>query len=136
MTAAERRAARKAELADKAAEQREIDLDAIDALEVEHGDSNIAVLTVPFTPGLPVMVAARCPKPAEIKRYQTRVRTKKDGSAGDPIAAAEEIAACCRVYPDGDSYDALCTARAGLNVQLGVAAITLSAAKDEAEGKG
>jgi hypothetical protein len=130
-----RRDKRKAELAELRDMQRAIDLEALDALEVEHGDSNVAYLEVSFTPGLPLLVAARCPKPAEIKRYQERLKPKANGKTGDPIAAAEEIAACCRVYPNAEVYKDLLEARPGVNVQVGLLALELATGKAHEEGK-
>jgi hypothetical protein len=131
-----RRAARKAELAEKRDAQRILDLEAIDALEIEHGDSNVAVLDVPYTPGLPTCVAARCPKPEEIKRYRSRLKAKK-GEQVDAVEAAEELASICRVYPsDSEVYARMLSARPGIHVQLGVAAVGLAAGSEEARGKG
>lgn len=131
-----KRAARKAELQAARDAQKAIDLEAIDALEVEHGDSNIATLEIPFSPDLPVMLAVRTPKPAELKRYRDRVKAKKDGTPGDPLMAAQEIAAVCIVYPSKDVYAAVLEKRNGIDAQLGVLAVGLCAGKAEAEGKG
>jgi hypothetical protein len=131
-----RRAARKEALQQAHDAQRVKDLEAIDALEIEHGDSNIATLEVPYTPDLPTMIAVRCPKPVEVKRYRDRVKPKKDGSPGDSLGGALELAAVCRVYPDADTYAALLEARPGVDAQLGLLAIQLSAGKAEAAGKG
>ncbi len=128
-----KRAARKAKLDEQHAEQLATDLEAVDALETEHGDSNVAVLRVPFTPGQPALCAARCPNTHEIKRYRDRIR--KDGGKGDPVAAAEEIAAVCRVYPDADTYKAMLDARPGIHVQLGVEAVKLASGQADADQK-
>jgi hypothetical protein len=131
------RAERKAKLAKQAEAQRAVDLVKIDALEVEHGDSNIKVIEVPFTPGLVTLAAVRAPSPPEVKRYRSRVKPNaKTGEPGDAVAAAEELASVCRVYPGEDEYAALLEARPGLHVQLGVAAIQLAAGRAEDAGKG
>lgn len=130
-----KRAERKADLAKQKAAQMAVDLEAIDALEVELGDSNVANVEVGFVPGLPVLAAIRCPKPAEIKRYRARLKPVK-GEPGDNIAAAEELGAACRIYPDADTFAAMCAARGGLVVQLGLEAAKLSVGKAEDEGKG
>lgn len=128
-----RRAQRKAKLAEDERAQRALDLEAIDALEVEHGDSSVAVVEMPYTSGLPTCAAVRCPKPAEIKRYQARLREQKP----DPAKAAEELGAVCQVYPPaGEDRDALHAARPGLLVQLGTEAVKLSIGRAESEGKG
>lgn len=134
--AEERRAARKSEARRAYETQRVIDLDAIDALEVEHGDSNVGVINVPFSDGLPTCAAVRCPKPAELKRYRTRVTPKHEKDHPDTAAAAEELAKTCRIYPEPEAFDALCLARPGLAVQLGSKAVTLATGNAEAEGKG
>jgi hypothetical protein len=130
-----RRAERKAALDVQRKAQRVIDLAALDALEVEHGDSNVATVDVPYSPGLPTLAAVRCPKPPEVKRYRSRVKPDSKGRPGDPVAAAEELAAVCVVYPDPDAYAALCEARPGIHVQLGVAAIQLAAGRADDAGK-
>lgn len=133
-----RRAARKAEQDAAAADALAVDLEAIDALEVEHGDSNVKVLRAPFTPGLPTCVAVRTPKPAETKRYRTRVKPRPENQKYQPdyVAAAEELADCCLIYPDAERYKALCEARPGLGVQVGLLALGLATGSEEAEGKG
>jgi hypothetical protein len=136
---AEREAARdehKAELAEKRAEQKILDLDAIEALEQERGDSNVATEEIPFTPGLPVLVAARCPTEIEIKRYQSRLKKGRDGEEPDPIAAGQEVGAVCRIYPDDETWAKVLKARPGVVVALGVAALRLAGAVRREAGKG
>jgi hypothetical protein len=131
-----RRAARKAAVSVEEDAARAADLDAIDALEVEHGDSNVSVVHVPYVHGMPTCAAVRCPKPAEVKRYQSRCKPKHEKDHPDTVAAAEELAAICRIFPaDKEAYAALCAARPGLVVQLGVAAIRLGQGKSDDEGK-
>lgn len=132
---AAKRAARKAALKVEADAQKAADLEAIGALEEQHGDSNIVFVEVPYTRGLPVLAAVRCPKPVEIKRYRDVAKTRNDGSPGDRTGAAEQIAAVCRVYPDADAFAKLCEARPGLQAQLGAEAIALAVGKTEAEAK-
>lgn len=140
MSAAERRAARKAELAQRYEAQRETDLEALDALEVEYGDSNVAAVHLPadrWVPDLPTLAVARCPKPAEVKRY--RDTTAKAHGSGDIRAvtdAAEQIASTCLVYPEKDTYERLREARPGIHVQLGRFAIDLVMGSSEEQGKG
>ena len=85
MSAGERRAARKAAAAAAAEAQREIDLEAIDALETTIGDSNVATIEIAHVPGLPVLLAVRCPRPVEIKRYRDEIKPRRDGSPGDAL---------------------------------------------------
>jgi hypothetical protein len=130
-----KRAARKAAACADEDLARAADLISIDALEVEHGDSNVGVIHLPFTPNLPTCAAVRCPKPAEIKRFRDRVTPKHEKHTPDTAAAAEELAAVCRIFPDKDAYATLCAARGGLAVQLGAKAMGLAIGKDDAEGK-
>ena len=133
------RAARKAELRAKRDEQEARDLEAIDALEVEHGDDSIdASLRVKaWRAGLPFMLAARRANPNEVKRYQARVRPNKQGDAPDTAAAAIEAGKSCMVYPPRDSElrSELETLGDGIFAALGVAAINLASVEAEAEGK-
>jgi hypothetical protein len=120
---AEFRAAREA--------QELVDVLAVTDLETEHGDESVTVLDVPFTPGKPTKIAARLPTSHEMKRYRARVK----GKDPDAVAAAEEIADVVRIYPDKETFDALCAERSGIKAQLGVAALRLGAARSESEGK-
>lgn len=115
--------------------QRAIDLAALDALEDEHGASKIAVVDVPHSPGLPTLVVARLPKPAEVERYRSRVKDRAE-KKGDPIKAAEELASVCLLYPARDVYDAIIAERHALHAQLGAAALTLSVGEAQEQGKG
>ncbi|MFA5436663.1 MAG: hypothetical protein WC372_11550 [Candidatus Neomarinimicrobiota bacterium] len=128
-----RRAARKAALEEQRLTQRALDLEALDALEVEHGDSNVATLDVPYSPGLPTLVAVRCPTSPELKRYQARLRERNP----NPITAAEEVARVCVVFPSSDdpTRATLLDARPGLLVQLGTLALGLATGRAAEEGK-
>src|SRR5690606_29873010 len=125
------RAARKEAKAAREQEQLVEDLTAINELEIEHGDENIATLRVAFTEGSPVMVAVRTPKPGEMKRYQSRLKQKN----ADATAAAEEVGKSCVVYPKGEAFDTLCERRPGFLPQVGLAALHLVVARSESEGK-
>lgn len=133
-----KRAARKAALAEQEDAQRAIDLDAIMALEDTLGDSNVAVLEVGFTPGLPVMVAAKSPGSAVVKRYQDRVKPRRDGKPVDLTAAVVEVGESCLAYPDKDHPDRarLLEERPAMLVAVGQAALQLATARAEDEGKG
>jgi hypothetical protein len=132
------RAARKAANAEAESAQRVADLDAIDVLEAQNGDANTQVVEVPFDARnpLPCLVLVRAPDETEMKRYRDTVKPRKDGSPGDPLEAARQLASACVIYPPREQYDAICKARTGLSVQLGLAAVNLSVGKVEAEGKG
>jgi hypothetical protein len=137
-----RREARNKALDSQRDAQRAIDLEAVFELEEEYGASNIAVLEVPYTPGLPTLVAVRCASPTEVKRYRDGVKEKANGKPGDRIVAAELVASVCIVYPDRKSPEGqemlrqILEARPILLVQLGTAATNMGAGKAEAEGKG
>lgn len=129
-----RRAERKEALEKQRAEQRAIDLEALDGFESTLGDSNVAYLDVPFTPGLPTLAIVRCPKSIEIKRYRATVAPDHKAFAAK---AAEDLGAICLVYPEkGDLRDTLLESRPGLLVGLGMTALGLSTGKAQDEGKG
>lgn len=127
-----RRADRKAKQQALCDAQYAIDLEAVDALEVEHGEGSVAVLRVPYTEGLPVLIVVRKPTSAELKRYRARLKEKRP----DMVAAAEELADVVRLYPDADHYSLLRENRPGVHSQLGVESLKLSVAATEEEGKG
>lgn len=127
---------RKAEAKRARDAQKAIDLKAIMALEEERGASNVVFLEVGHTPGLPVLVAARCPDPAEVKKYRSRLKPNERGIPGDPVRAHEEVADQCRIYPDAELYAEVCKMRAGVHAELGAMAVRLAAGKEEAQGKG
>ncbi len=138
-----KREARKAKASAAHDAQLATDLDAIDALEELHGDSNVAVVRLDvrgYVPGLPAAVAARCPKPGELKRFRDQTKPQKDGRnrdvQPDHIAAVELVAESCLVYPDAEVFAKLCAARPGLAAQLGKEAVGLAVGREESEGKG
>lgn len=137
-----KREARKAQ-ARKAYEARlAVDLDAIDELEIQLGDSNVAVVRLSglVSDDLPAAVACRCPKPVDIKRFRDEVTPTKDHRnrevPADREAACERLARVCLVYPDKDTFARLCEARPGIAVQLGGEAVKLAVGVEESEGKG
>jgi len=131
-----RRAARKAMNEVAYQEQRAVDLERLDALEVEHGDSNVACVDIDYQGGSPTMAIVVAPNKTYVKRYQDRVRPKRDGRAGDPQAAAEELATVCVCYPDKDVFEFMVDARPGLRVQCGLAALRLAVGREQELGKG
>jgi len=126
-----RRADRKAALSELEKEQYAKDLEALDVLEQEHGDSNVDSLRVPFTPGLPVLVAVKTPSKLLVKIYKDRLREAKP----NPTKAAEEIGGKCLVYPDQETYEQMLEARPGIATQTGLSALKLSTARATAEGE-
>jgi hypothetical protein len=104
-----RRADRKAAIAKARAAQYEKDLVEVDKLEVEHGDDRVSVLETPsFVAGLPTLVVLKTPGEDYFKRYRGKVRrARKPNGQVDTVAigdAADELAECCIVYPDRETY--------------------------------
>jgi hypothetical protein len=131
----EQRAERKAALARARAEQRARDIAALNDLEIEHGDENVASVDVArYSPGLPTMVVVRSLKPPELKRFRDTSR----GENADTAAAAEQAGRSALLYPakDSDEWKSLCAMMPGIVVRAGVAAVQLSAGIAEASGKG
>jgi len=129
-----RRAERKAKLETERVSQRALDLEAIDALEVELGDANVAVVDVPFDGGV-TCAAVRTASPAEVKRYQDKVRPRgSDGALGDTAKAAEQVGRACTVYPVDEARDTLFIARPAVVAQLGLEALRLARGTAQAEG--
>jgi len=130
-----RRAARKAELQEKRDAQYVIDLQRLDELEIEHGDSNIGRVDMThYDPGLPTMVLCRTPTEMEMKRYTDRLKERK-GKKGDASEAARELAVTCRVYPEADAFKEMEGARPGIRVQLGVQAAELAVGRSVDDAK-
>lgn len=130
-----RRAERAAALEAQRDDQELVDLEALDALEEEHGPTNVARVVPAFTAGLPTFAVARLPRPEETKRYRARLRPP-DGKMGDPVKACEELAAVVVVYPDKPTFAKMCEARPNLAVDLGAAAAGMTRAHEAVEGKG
>lgn len=130
-----KRRERKAALKEQYDAQRAIDLAALDGAEVEHGDANVTAVDVPFEPGRVTLAIVKCPREAVLKRF--RARTQEDQKA-NAIPASEEVADTSGIvlYPTGAELAALYAARPALKVQLGAAAMSLTAGKAQAEGKG
>jgi hypothetical protein len=132
------RAARKAELETQREAQELVDLEALDAAELQLGDSSVCHVDVPFTPGLPTKAIARCPKPVEIKRFQDMAaKTKRDGnvSTAGAVAALGALVAVVRVYPDAETFARMVEARPMLDLDLGNAALGLAKGSAADEGK-
>lgn len=132
----QRRAARKAKVKEESDLQKALDLDAIDELEIAHGDGNVAVVEIPYESGLPCLLAARAPKPIEIKRYRETNRIKDSQvDQKKATASAEALATQCLIYPDKDTYAKIREVRPAAAAALGLAALKLSGAQALADGK-
>jgi len=115
--------------------QRATDLLAVDDLEQKHGDSNVAVVHVPYAAGLPTCAAVRTPSANEVSRYRFQCRPNKKGEMPDAISPAEDVADQCLLYPAADVCARLCAARPGLKLQLGLEALKLAQGASEADLK-
>lgn len=122
--------------------QRVVDLTAIAEIEAALGDSNVTVIDIPYTRGLPTCVACRTPEETELKRYRHRVASgaakREDGKITDPLAnvkAVEELADLVVVYPPAEAYAEVRRARPGVHAQLGSASVALAVGRREQEGK-
>ncbi len=131
------RKARKEALQEKADAQRVIDLEALNAAEIEHGDTSVCHIDVPYTPGLPTLVVGRVPGSAELKRYRAGMKVvpgeKLDLGATNEAAATLGGAVC--IYPEKDVFAKMCEARPDLKSQLGTRASKLAQGKAADEGK-
>lgn len=134
--AQERREARKAELRKAAEAQRAKDLDTLTDLEIEHGDSNVGAVTVPFSPGMPTLVIVRCPKPVEVKRFRALTKADAKGRQPDALEPLEQLARACLLFPDAETYARICESRPVVAGQVGAKAVDLASARDESEIKG
>lgn len=130
-----KRAERKAAAATARAEQRAADLEALDALEQEHGDHAVKALDVDCGPGLPTLIVARAANGAEMKRYRHEAKPPKGSDQPRFAEAGERLGALVRIYPDDATFAKILEARPGVLLQLGSAALELATAQDAAAGK-
>ena len=138
-----RRAERKAKLQEQADAQRALDMQALDEAEIEHGDTSVCHIDVPYTPGLPTMVIGRMPKAVELKAYRAKMKVTPGETldlAGNNDAASL-LGDMVRVYPPKpepgalDLFAAMCTARPDLKAQLGLPAAKLASGKAAEDSK-
>jgi hypothetical protein len=134
-----RRAARKAEAAKAEAEQFAKDLEALDALEVEHGDGAIgSVKAARFVPGLTTRVFFRSPEGPEYDRYAASYgkATTKQSTTGQRDALAL-LGRAVWLYPkDEEAKKGLVETFPGLLVAIGLSAAKRAEAAEVEEGKG
>lgn len=117
-------------------EQRLKDLEALDALELEHGDGRVKDLDLPaFVAGLPTLVVVRTPQATEYKRFRDQQR-RAGGKGEESGKSMDLLATTCVAYPDPETYKRVCDAFPGTHDAAGLAAIKLAEAKGAAEGKG
>jgi hypothetical protein len=134
-----RRAERRKGITPEAIEaQREIDREAIDAIEVEEDlllDASLEVRN--FVPGCPVLIGIRTPDEAMWKRFTQSVNRANDkGSADAKVAACEQLGRACLLYPsDAKVRSALLASNPSLITDVATRAAKLVALHEEAEGK-
>lgn len=145
-TVEERRAKRKAALAADRAAQYQIDLAALDALEVEHGDGCVASLeTNTYVKGQPTMMVVKSPGGGTpfYTRYLSQVRLA--GKNAQAIGAAQAmLGESCIVYPPagepGSPEDAarksFFAAFPGATLSAGIRAVKFVELDAEEEKKG
>jgi hypothetical protein len=128
----ERRAERKAATQKERNAQYAIDVEKVDELEQEHGDTRIRVLKLPsFVAGLPTLIVVKTPSDAQMKRFRTMVR--KAAADAEEIGKAKDLlAASVVVYPDELTYARMKVAWGAIHDSVGNAAIEMG----QAEGKG
>lgn len=133
-----RRAERKKEHEKAEAEQFAIDLEALDALECEHGDGTIGAIKVRFKKGQPTRAFYKTPTQAQYQRYKDQVHKAVDKkNLGSQRAAQELLARSCWVYPkDEAAQSEMLEAFPGLLTSIGLGAAALAEGKQEEEGKG
>lgn len=130
-----RRAQKRDETEAKRLAQHTIDMAAYADLEDQFGASYVARLAVPYAPGMVTFAVCKAPSDAHVKRYKERCKPRA-GKDVDFYAAADEIAASCRIYPVApDEYKALCDARPGIHTRLGLEALKLAGLVEQEESK-
>lgn len=128
MTAQERLAAQQAQHEEAKAAQLETDENALADVRERLGVAGCAAVSIPFTPGLPILAVARKPKKIEFKRFQDRCAEKDAGTAG-AVKAAEELAAVVLEYPSREVFAEMAEACPGVVIALGSAAAGLASAQ-------
>ena len=132
-----RRAARKAESSKARDAQYEKDLEAFEALEIEHGDGCVARLSVRgFVPGLPTFAVVKSPGGTSFyKRYTDMVRRAQKNTQA--IGAAQDMLAdSCLVYPaDEATRAAMFDAFPGLRITAAIRALKFVELEEEEEKK-
>ena len=125
------RAKQEAARAEAQAEQELADLDALDALEAEHGAAALGKVEIKHTPGLPTLIVVRTPKRVEMKRFRDQCKAKD----ADLSEAQEQLADLCIVYPAPELRDQLWETYPGAKALAAQCCILLAAGHEEARAK-
>ena len=129
------RADARAELAEPKAEQELSDLDALEALEAEHGADRLAQVDIAHAPGFPTVAVVRTPNAPEMKRFRDTAKGI-GGRDGDYPKAQEELADTCVVYAsDREVYQKLVERFPSLKPLLAEKCILLAAGREQARAK-
>lgn len=133
-----RRAARAAKLSSARDDQEVADLEAIDALEFERGETFLTLTVNKYVAGQPVKVAYKAPSSSEYRRYcdmLARATQKNDVLARK--AAQELLAESCWVYPsDKERRDSFKETHPGVLLSIAVECAKAAELRAEDEGKG
>ena len=112
------------------------DLEAIDALESEHGVLH-TMTSNGFKEGVAVKVAFRTPSAVEYKRYCDMVgKAQQKNDAIERRKAQETLAATVMMYPVDDARKAMLEAFPGVLISLAIEAAKVAELRAEDEGKG
>lgn len=131
------RAARRAGIEARKAEQLVRDMEALDAAEIEHGDDMVKPVHLnTWSPGLPTFVVVRMPTGIEFKRFQDMAKKQPNGKDGDAVKASNLLADVCVIYPSKEDYARVREACPGVHIVAGTTAADMSAARAEEAGKG
>jgi len=135
----ERRAQRREAVDTEKQEQLATDLEALDALESEHGDGGVAQLELArYVKGLPTFIVIRTPKGIEYKRFTDQVVKASDkGGTKEKRDAQDMLARTCWLYPADDAAQkAMLDEYPALLLSIALRATQLVEAKANEEGKG
>lgn len=132
-----RRAKRKAEQEEAEKAQYEVDLEALDALEAEHGVI-AAVRVTRFVKGHPTRAFLKTPTQAQYKRYVDQVAKAHAKDNKKAVRDAQELLAkSCWVYPKEEKErEAMLDAFPGILTSIAISATALAEGRAEEEGKG
>lgn len=133
-----KRADRKEQAAKDQAAQEEKDLEALDALEMEHGDSCVAPLRVDhFVKGHPMTIVIKAPSKIQYKRFCDQVgKGVEKNNMAMRREAQDLLAESVWVYPKEDAErKAMLEVYPGLLLSIAIEAQKLVEAKRAEEGK-
>lgn len=134
----ERRAKRKAGIAEAREVQFAVDLEALDELEIAHGDGAVERLDVErFVPPHPTFVVLKTPSSAQYKRFCDQVsRATKHQDPKARRDAENMLGESCWIYPaEPDARKSMLEEFPGLILSVAIRAAKLVEANEVAEGK-